>query len=275
MVSGERDVLQIESQSERLIWLGKEVRKQTVLMSYRAQTGETGSALCVSDLLVALYFSVLNIFPKEPRHPQRDRFILSKGHGAAALYATLALRGFYPIELLEKYKTNGGVFHGHPCATAACGIEASTGSLGHGLSIGAGMALALQDRPEIGVWVLLGDGECNEGMIWEAAQFIGTKKLSNIKVVIDRNRWQGFGPLSETNGMHLEEQWKAFGFEVEVCSGHDYGQLIPALMRAKCSSIPYAVIADTVAGKGIAQIENTLEAHYFIAKGPLMEEEKL
>ena len=246
--------------------LGKDVRRHVIEMSYLSQTGETGSALCIADVLVVLYFSILNVFPDEPRHIERDRFILSKGHGAAALYATLALRGFYSESLLKKYKVDGGIFHGHPCRTVARGIEASTGSLGHGLSIGAGMALALQNKKQTGVWVLLGDGECNEGMIWEAAQFISAKKLSNVKVIIDRNRWQGFGSLNETNSMNLEDQWKAFGFEVSVCNGHDYRELLSSFQHAKHSNKPSVVIADTIAGKGIPQIENTLAAHYFVAK---------
>jgi len=246
--------------------IGREVRRNVIEMSYHSQTGETGSALCIADILVVLYFSILNVFPQEPRHLERDRFILSKGHGAAALYATLALRGFYPESLLKKYKVDGGIFHGHPCRAAASGIEASTGSLGHGLSIGAGMGLALRNKKNVGVWVLLGDGECNEGMIWEAAQFIGTRQLSNVKVLIDRNRWQGFGPLKDTNNMFFEDQWKAFGFDVDVCDGHNYQELLSAFLHAKNSNKPSVVIADTIAGKGIPQIEDTLAAHYFVAK---------
>ena len=251
---------------ENLSLLGKKVKEHVIAMSYRAQTGETGSALCISDILVALYFSIMTVFPNEPKSFHRDRFVLSKGHGAAALYATLALRGFFSEDLLQKFRTNGGIFHGHPCSEAASGIEASTGSLGHGLSIGAGMALALKQSKNLFVWVLVGDGECNEGMIWEAAQFIGTRQLSNIKVIVDRNGWQGFGPLSETNRLPLEEQWKAFGFQVDVCDGHDYEKLVPALIKAKHSNQPHVVIADTISGKGIPHIENTLGAHYFVAK---------
>lgn len=246
--------------------IGNAVRRHILEMSYHSQTGETGSALCIADILVVLYFSILNVFPKHPKHPERDRFILSKGHGAAALYATLALRGFYDESWLRKYKVDGGIFHGHPCADAACGIEASTGSLGHGLSIAAGMALAREKDLTSSVWALLGDGECNEGMIWEAAQFIGTRKLPNVKVIIDRNQWQGFGPLSETNRMSLEQQWIAFGFEIEHCNGHDYQDLLRACMKAKQATVPFAIIADTIAGKGIPDIENTLAAHYFVAK---------
>lgn len=255
--------------------LGHKVRQHVVEMSFLSQSGETGSALCISDLLVALYFHILNIYPEDPTHPKRDRFILSKGHGAAALYATLALRGFYPESYLKKFKTNGGIFHGHPCREAVPGIEASTGSLGHGLSIGLGMALALKQVKDVAVWVLVGDGECNEGMIWEAAQFIGTHKLSNIKVIIDRNRWQAFGPLSETNRMRLEDEWRAFGFEVDVCDGHDSNNLIQAFGKAKQSHQPHVLIADTIAGKGIRQIENTLAAHYFVAKAEHLLAEQL
>ena len=246
--------------------IGSAVRRHVIEMSYRSRTGETGSALSIADILIALYFSVLKVFPLEPKHPERDRFILSKGHGAAALYATLALRGFFSETLLRGYKTDGGIFHGHPCASAVSCIEASTGSLGHGLSIGAGMALALRGKSKSDVWVLLGDGECNEGMIWEAAQFIGTRKLSNIKVIIDRNLWQAFSPITETNAMALEEEWGAFGFEVDVCNGHDYQTLIPMLRHAKFSGKPHVVIADTISGKGIHEIEDTLAAHYFVAQ---------
>lgn len=247
--------------------LATRVRRHIIAMSYKSQSGEIGSALCIADILVALYFNILDIKPKHPLWHARDRFILSKGHGAAALYATLALRGYYPEADLTSYRMNGGRFHCHPCQEAAPGIEVSTGSLGHGLSIAVGMALGMQKKyPGKKVFTLIGDGECNEGSVWEAAMFASKHKLSNIVVIVDNNKFQGFGAVKDVLTTDLQRMWKASGWDVLRMNGHDIADIESVLLRTQNElSRPTVIIADTISGKGIPEIENTLGAHYFIA----------
>lgn len=243
--------------------IGAKIRELVIEMSHRSRSGETGSALCISDLLAVLYFKTLHLNPKKPTDPKRDRFVLSKGHGAAALYATLALRGFFSKNMLLGHRVNGGTFHGHPSKDTAPGIEVSTGSLGHGLSIGVGMALALKNTRSK-VYVLIGDGECNEGSIWEAVLSAGALKLPNIVAIIDDNKFQGFGPSKERNPFDIGEQWKAFGWSVLRVNGHDCSALEKVLGKAAAAKKPIVVIADTIAGKGVPSIEGTLGAHYYV-----------
>lgn len=243
--------------------MGEEVRRLVIEMSHRSRSGETGSSLSISDLLAVLYFKIMHVDPKKPNDPMRDRFVLSKGHGAAALYAVLALRGYFPIKKLLGHRMNNGAFHGHPSKGAAPGIEVSTGSLGHGLSIAAGMAFALKNSKSK-VYVLLGDGECNEGSIWEAALFIGNAQLPNIIAIIDDNKFQGFGATKETNRFSLGAQWRSFGWEVLKADGHDPKDIEKKLKEAAKLKKPTVLIADTISGKGVAHIEHTLGAHYYV-----------
>lgn len=243
--------------------LGEEVRRLTIEMSERSRSGETGSSLSISDILVVLYFHTLNIDPQKPNDKSRDRFILSKGHGAAAYYATLALRGYFPTKKLLGHRVNGGNFHAHPSRSSGPGVEASTGSLGHGLSIGVGMAYALRGAKSK-VYVLVGDGECNEGSIWEAVMFAGNHNLENIVVIIDDNKYQGFGLTKDTSKHDLGTQWEAFGWTLLRVDGHDPKDLMKKFDLAKKAKGPVVVIANTVAGKGITHIENTLRAHYYV-----------
>jgi len=244
---------------------GAQIRRLVVEMSHRSHSGETGSSLSISDLLAVLYGKILRVNPKKPNDSTRDRFILSKGHGAAALYAALALRGFFSQKLLLGYRVNNGTFHLHPSKGTAPGIEVSTGALGHGLSIGVGMAYALKDTKSK-VYVLIGDGECNEGSIWEAALSAGTLHLPNIVVIIDDNKFQGFGPTTKTNPFDLASQWKSFGWSVLRVDGHNTKAIEKAFGTAAKAKKPTVIIADTVSGKGIPAIERTLGAHYYIAK---------
>lgn len=240
-----------------------QVRHLVIEMSQRSHSGETGSSLSISDILAVLYFCILNIDPKKPKAADRDRFVLSKGHGAAAYYATLALRGYFPLKKLHGHRVNGGDFHAHPSRSAAPGIEVSTGSLGHGLSIAVGMARAIA-HTKSKVYVLIGDGECNEGLIWEAVLFAGNRKMKNLVAIIDDNKFQGFGPTKETNRHDLGAQWRSFGWKVLRAKGHDPEDLVKKLGLAKRAKDPVVVICDTVAGKGIPHIEHTLGAHYYI-----------
>ncbi|OJI07239.1 MAG: transketolase [Candidatus Vogelbacteria bacterium CG22_combo_CG10-13_8_21_14_all_37_9] len=246
---------------------GQEIKRLVLMMTHKSHTDHLGSALSISDILAALYFKVLKINPKNHLDPKRDRFILSKGHGASALYATLALRGFYPLKELERYRINKGRFHGHPCHEAAPGIEVSTGSLGHGLSIGAGIALALKQKNNPArVYVLLGDGECQEGSIWEAAMFCVSNKLNSVIPIIDVNGWQGFGSTQNIHPGNLAKRWRGFGWQVLTCDGHDVTALIKTLNQARRATKATVVLAKTISGKGAPLIEDQLRAHYYILK---------
>jgi transketolase len=243
--------------------IGKQIRFLTLEMSARSKAGETGSSLSISDILAVLYFKILRLDPKKPEWPLRDRFILSKGHGAAAYYAALALRGFFPLSHLEGHRVNGGRFHAHPSRGAAPGIEVSTGSLGHGLSIGAGMAEAIK-KTKSKVYVLLGDGECNEGSVWEAARHIGSLQMKNIVAIVDHNNVQGYPLAREKKKIDIGGIWKACGWEVLRVNGHDARALERALKAAAHAKKPFAVIAKTVSGKGVPHIEHTQGAHYYV-----------
>lgn len=255
----------IAPKTQTMKQVGEQVRQLIIEMSERSHSGETGSSLSISDILAVLYFKILNIDPKRPTWKERDRFVLSKGHGAAALYATLALRGYFSVKKLLGHRVNGGTLHGHPSRGSEPGVEVSTGSLGHGLSIAAGIAFALKDTKSK-VYVLIGDGECNEGSIWEAALFIGNAGLSNIVAIVDDNKFQGFSPTNETNKFSLATQWSSFGWNVLLVDGHDSKDLEKKLHQSKKAKLPTVVIANTISGKGIPHIEDTLGAHYYVPK---------
>lgn len=243
----------------------REIKKLIVEMGYRTRTNHVGSSLSISDILAVLYWQVLKHRPSDPDWPGRDYFILSKGHAAAALYATLAVRGYFPRADLAHYRTNGGLLHAHPSRGSVPGIEVSTGSLGHGLSIGAGLALAaaLNRRPNH-TYVLLGDGECDEGSVWEAAKHIGAQQLANITAIVDWNNFQGFALTHQTAPAQFAVAWQALGWRVETVSGHDQQALEAALVRARTVGAPSLVLAETISGKGLPEAENSLLAHYYI-----------
>lgn len=250
-------------QTLELEGIARDMRRLIVEMAYRSRTAHLGPALGIVDILTVLYFRILNINPAAPQDPVRDRFILSKGHAAAALYAALACKGFFPSEELARYCVDGGRFHGHPCTHAGPGIEFSTGSLGHGLSVAAGTAYGLRKRGMNNrIVTLLGDGECNEGSVWEAAMFGTTHELSNLTAVIDANRFQGFGATQDVHHANLVRMWGGFGWEVIVCDGHELQDIEDALRVAIGDGRPSVVIARTISGKGVNAIEDTLRAHY-------------
>lgn len=244
--------------------LAARIRRRAVEMVHSANASHIGSCLSIADILAHLYGGCLRVAPTRPDWPDRDRFILSKGHAAAALYAVLAEQGFIPIELLESFGQDDTVLGGH-CTHVVAGVEVSTGSLGHGLPIGCGMALAAKrDARDYRVFVLLGDGECNEGSVWEAALFARQHELDNLVAIVDHNKLQGLGAVDEVLGLEpLKEKWRAFGFSTVEIDGHDHDQIARTLANVpRESGRPTAVIAHTIKGKGVSFMEGSLAWHY-------------
>ena len=239
------------------------IRARTVRMAHAGRTPHVASALSCADVVAALYFDVLRIDPAAPEDEGRDRFILSKGHGCMALYAALAARGFFSEEVLDEYAREGGRLAEHPTPHCVPGLEVATGSLGHGLSLGAGLALAAKIRQQTHrVFVLLSDAECAEGSVWEAALFAHARGLDNLVAIVDYNKWSAMGRTSP----YLEplaEKWKSFGWPCVEIDGHDAGVIVATLARAPFEpSRPAAVDAHTAKGKGVSFMENDLEWHY-------------
>ncbi len=220
-----------------------------------------------ADIMVAAYAEILSIDPAQPDDPDRDRFILSKGHATAVLFATLAEFGFFPSSLLASFGQDGGDLAEQMGPRCAPGVEAATGSLGHGLSLGIGMALAgrLQGR-SYRVVVLMGDGECNEGSVWEAAMFAAKNQLANVTAIIDCNGWQGIGRTDEILALDpLMEKWQAFGWNACEIDGHDFPSLIRAMQAAPAADgRPTAIIARTIKGRGVSFMEDDNNWHYRI-----------
>jgi transketolase len=258
--------------TETLKAAAAKLRGKVIEMSHAASSAHLASSLSCCDIVAAAYWGVCDIDPKQPEHPLRDRFILSKGHAATALYAALAFRGFFPEALLETYCKDGGILAEHPPAKMLAGVEAATGSLGHGLPIGIGMALGGRMRGEkFRIYALLSDGENNEGSVWEAAMFASAMKLNNLCVIIDYNKWQATARSNETLQLApLRDKWEAFGWDAMECDGHDVAELA-ALMRAVPTGgdKPRAIIAHTVKGKGVSFMEDDNNWHY---RAPTAEE---
>jgi transketolase len=247
--------------------IARRIRRRVIEWSHRAGTPHLGSSLSCVDLLTALYWAVLRIDPREPNHGLRDRFILSKGHAALALYVTLAERGFFGDDLLATYNRDGGRLAEHPGPNCAPGVEAATGSLGHGLPIGAGMALAGRIQGQsYRVFALLSDGECNEGSVWEAAMFAAAQRLENLVAIIDYNKWQATGRSDETMALApLRAKWEAFGWSAVEIDGHDHTAIRAALDRVpNGTGRPMAVVAHTVKGRGVSFMEDDNNWHYRI-----------
>lgn len=230
-------------------------------MTHAARASHVGTCMSAADILAVLYGSALRVDPKQPAWVTRDRFLQSKGHGAAALYAVLAERGFFPVDWLDRYCQDGSPLAGHVTHRGVAGVEASTGSLGHGLSLGCGMALAGR---EVGSrsYVLLSDGELDEGSIWEAVLFAGHHRLDNLCAIVDYNKIQSFGRTADVLDLEpLDAKFQAFGWEVRVIDGHDHAALALAL-GTLAKGKPTAVVAHTVKGKGVSFMEDRLEWHY-------------
>mgnify|MGYP002553616157 FL=1 len=244
--------------------LANEIRIQIINQVYNANSGHPGGSLSSTDILTVLYFNQMNINEKEPQSPLRDRFVLSKGHCVPALYATLAKRGFIKEKELTKFRKIDGLLQGHPDKNKVPGIDMSTGSLGQGLSVANGMAISSKMNHEgYRVYCLLGDGEIEEGQVWEAAMTASKYKLDNLCVVVDSNNLQIDGTVEEVKGLdNIEGKFKNFGFNTIVVNGHDMQQLIDSFETAKLTKgKPTAIIAKTVKGKGISFMEGKAEWH--------------
>lgn len=247
--------------------LARQIRGTLVELSHRAGTPHLGSSLSCVDLLVATYWTALRIDPHHAAAPERDRFILSKGHAATALYTVLALRGFFPLAHLATYAVPGGNLPEHPSLGTVPGVEVASGSLGHGLGLGIGMALAGRIQGHAyRVFVVMSDGECNEGSVWEAAMLAAIQHLDQLVVLIDYNKWQATGRSNEVLALApLAQKWAAFGWSSYELDGHDLPALVQRLQQVPDGSgKPIAIIAHTVKGKGVSFMEDDNNWHYRI-----------
>lgn len=248
--------------------LALRLRRHVVRMCSSGGSSHVGSGLSIADIIAVLFGGVLRIDPVKPDWPERDRFILSKGHAGACVYAALAERGFFDMSKLDTHYRNGSKLSGHVSHKGVPGVEVSTGSLGHGLGIGAGMALNL-NRLGGGqrVFVLLSDGECDEGSVWEAAMFAGHHRLANLCAIIDYNKLQSLGRVSDTVNLEpFGAKWRAFGWHAVRVDGHDHDALRAAFAE-RAGNRPTCIVADTVKGRGVSFMENEVLWHYRAPRG--------
>ena len=258
----------IKSMEER----AKVIRRHVIRMLAKAGSGHPGSSLSTVDLLVALFYNKLKHNPQQPAWPDRDRFVMSKGHGCPALYAVLAEMGYFGIDKLDTLRQFGSMLQGHPCMKTTPGIEISGGSLGQGLSVGLGIALAAKlDKKDYWTYVMLGDGEIEEGQIWEAAMAASHYKADNLCAIIDQNGLQIDGFIHEIMSSHpIPDKWRGFGWHVIEIDGHDYKAILSAYDEAeKIKGRPTVIVAKTIKGKGVSFMENQVDWH---GKTPSKEE---
>ena len=244
--------------------IANEVRKGIVTATHSAKSGHPGGSLSAADIYTYLYFEEMNIDPEKPKDPERDRFVLSKGHTAPGYYSVMAQRGYFPAAELETLRHTGARLQGHPSMNYLPGIDMSSGSLGQGISAAVGMALGAKiQNKDFRVYTLLGDGECEEGQVWEASMFAGAKKLDNLVVIVDNNNLQIDGEITEVNNPYpLDKKFEAFNFHVINIDGHDFDQIRAAFKEAKeTKGMPTAIIAKTVKGKGVSFMENQASWH--------------
>ena len=259
-----------ETRVKELNKLAAEARHAMVESLIAAGCGHPGGALSSIDVMIALYFEILKIDPKKPKWDDRDRFILSKGHSSVGLYSVLALRGFFDKKFLKSFRQNGSILGGHPDMHKVPGVEMSTGSLGHGLSVGVGLALAGKiDDSKYKIFVLMGDGETQEGSIWEAAMSASHYKLDNLIGIVDRNKIQIDGFTEDVMSLEpYHKKWEAFGWEVKEINGHDMNEIVTTLKSVPFKTgKPSLVISNTIKGKGISFMENKAEWHGKPVKG--------
>ena len=247
-----------------LLKTANQVRKGIVTAVHGAKAGHPGGSLSAADIFTYLYFEEMNIDPKNPKKDDRDRFVLSKGHTAPGLYSTLANRGYFPVEDLPTLRHLGSYLQGHPCMQETPGVDMSSGSLGQGISAAVGMALAAKlDNKDYRVYTLLGDGEIQEGQVWEAAMFAGHRNLDNLVVIVDNNGLQIDGKIEDVCSPYpIDKKFEAFNFHVINIDGNDFDQIDAAFKEAKATKgQPTAIVAKTIKGKGVSFMENNAGWH--------------
>ena len=251
--------------SKELAW---SIRRDSIEMTHISNGSHIGAILSIADIVAVLYNDVMKVFPEEPKNDSRDRFILSKGHAGAAVYAALAEKGFFGLDKLKTHYADGSILSGHVSHKDVPGVEFSTGSLGHGVCAGAGMAMAAKcDKKDHRVFVITGDGECDEGSVWEMALFANHFRLSNLTVIVDHNKIQSLDTCENTLELiDLAVKWKAFGWNVIEIDGHNHEEIKKALL-SKGEKKPKCIIAHTIKGKGISFMENTVVWHYRAPQG--------
>jgi len=266
--------LKIENVNE-LEKIAKKIRRGIIEQVYIAQSGHPGGSLSIADILTVLYFKEMNIDEKEPKLENRDRLILSKGHCSPALYSVLANRGFFEAEKIKTFRKLDGMLEGHPDMKKVPGVDMSSGSLGQGLSVANGMAIAAKmDKKDLRIYCICGDGEIEEGQIWEAAMTASHYKLDNLCVIVDNNGLQIDGEVKDVMSIYpIDEKFKSFGFEAINIDGHNIEEIIEALEKAKTiKGKPTVIVAKTIKGKGVSFMENNVAWH---GKAPNEEEYKI
>ena len=251
------------AEKKQLTTMATKVRMGVIEGVFNAKSGHPGGSLSSADIMTYLYFKQMNIDPENPKKADRDRLVLSKGHAAPLLYSVLAHRGFFDVSLLSTLRHPGSILQGHPDMKKIPGVDMSSGSLGQGISAATGMALSAKHFGDTyKVYTIVGDGEIQEGQVWEAAMFASHKKLSNLTVIVDNNNLQIDGSVDAVNSPYpIDEKFKAFGFEVIVINGHDFDEIEAALSKAGTFDKPLAIIANTVKGKGVSFMENQVGWH--------------
>lgn len=253
-----------ENRKNELKRIALNVRKGVIEGTFNAKSGHPGGSLSIADIVTYLYFEKMNVNPEKPHDEDRDRFVLSKGHTAPALYAALALKGFFPVELIKTLRKPDSILQGHPSMRYTPGVDMSTGSLGQGISVACGMALGAKLKgKDFKVYVPLGDGEIEEGQVWEAAMFAGNRKLDNLVAIVDYNNLQIDGSLDEVNSPYpIKEKFEAFNWNVIEINGHCFDQIEEAFNKAdECKDKPTCIVAKTVKGKGVSFMEDKCDWH--------------
>ena len=256
---------------EELSRIAAKIRLGVIESTHAAGAGHPGGSLSIADILAYLYFEEMNVDPKNPKDPDRDRFVLSKGHTAPALYSALAIKGFFDFEELKTLRQHDSRLQGHPDMKGIPGVDMTTGSLGLGISAACGMALAGKlNNKDYRVYTIVGDGESEEGQVWEASMFANHYKLDNLCVILDYNKLQIDGPVAEVIGpAPFESKLEAFGYNVITIDGHDFNEIEAALDAAKaCKGKPTAIVANTTKGKGVSFMENKVNWHGAAPKDP-------